>query len=216
MSSNLENNKIFAAILVAGIVAMLSGFVAEILTEPHALEKDAVAIEGAAEEGGGGAAAPALPQPILALIAAADAAQGEKLSKACAACHSFEQGGPAKIGPNLYGIIGAKKGHMGGFAYSEALIAKGGTWSYSDLNHFLWSPKKFMPGTKMTYIGMKKPEDRAALIAWLRTLGNAPAPSGAEIAAEAVELAPPAPAPTEGGAAPEAPKDAVPGTPPAH
>ncbi|MCC7305300.1 MAG: cytochrome c family protein [Alphaproteobacteria bacterium] len=192
--SSFELNKIFAAILVAGITAMLAGFIAEQLTHPHELEKDAVAIEGGAAEGGGAASAAAMPEPVLHLIATADAAQGEKLSKACASCHSFGQGEAAKTGPNLWGIIGAKKGHMSGFTYSDQLLAKGGNWSYSDLNHFLWSPKKYIPGTKMGYIGMKKPEDRAAILAWLRTLGGAGLPSQAEIDAEAKELAPPAPA----------------------
>lgn len=192
MSSNLETNKIFAAILVAGIVAMLAGFVAELLTEHHELEKDAVTIEGAAEEGGGSAAA-AMPEPILAMIASADAAQGEKLSKACAACHSFDKGGATKVGPNLWGVVGRKKAAHEGFAYSEAMVKHGGAWSYAELNHFLWAPKKFVPGTKMSFMGLKKPEDRAAIIAWLRTLADSPPPppSAAEIQAEAVELAPP-------------------------
>lgn len=205
--SGLELNKIFAAVLVAGIVAMLSGFVAELLTEGHELEKDAVTIEGSLAEGGGEAAAPAGPEPILHLIAAADVAQGEKLSKACAACHSFGKGEPKKVGPNLYGIVGAKKGHMEGFPYSEALLTHGGSWDYTELNKFLRAPKKFIPGTAMSFIGLKKPEDRAAMVAWLRTLADSPAalPSDSQIAAEAAELAPPVAA-----TAIEVPKEAVP------
>ena len=95
MSNNLESNKIFAAILVAGITAMLGGFIARELVHPHMPETDAVAVEGAAVEGGA-ASGPAMPEPILSLIATADIAQGEKLSKACASCHAFEKGGPNK------------------------------------------------------------------------------------------------------------------------
>jgi cytochrome c len=210
--SSMELNKIFAAVLVAGIVAMLSGFVAELLTESHEMEKDAVAIEGEAEAGG--AAAAAGPEPIMSLIAAADVAQGEKLSKACAACHTFGQGEASKLGPNLYGIVGKKKA-AGDFAYSEAMVAHGGTWSYSELNHFLWAPKKFVPGTKMAFIGLKKPEDRAAMVAWLRTLGGSlGAPSQGEIDAEIKELAPPAVEVTPAEAAAE--PAAAPAEAPAH
>jgi cytochrome c len=209
---NLEFNKIFAAILVAALTFMLAGFAAELLTKPQKLKQDAVAIEGAPEVAAGGAAAPAMAQPILAMIATADIAQGEKLSKACAACHSFDKGGVTKVGPNMWGIVNNKKGHVAGFAYSEGLLATGGNWNYLSLNKFLWSPKKYAPGTKMSYVGLKKPEDRAAMIAWLRTLADSPAalPSDAEIAAEMAELAPPPAAAPAEAAVPAAPPAAVP------
>jgi cytochrome c len=210
MSSSLESNKIFAAILVAGITAMLGGFVAEVMIHPHELETDVVSIEGAPE--GGAASGPAMPEPILHLIATADVAKGEKLSKACASCHSFQKGEAAKIGPNLWNTVGASKGSHS-FEYSEGLKAKGGTWTYIDLNKFLWKPKAFVEGTKMNFIGIKKPEDRAAMIAWLRTLADSPKgnPSQGEIDAEAKELTPPpapeadaATAPADGAAPAEA------------
>lgn len=210
--SGFELNKIFAAILVAGIVAMLGGFVAEVMVHPHKLEADAVALDGEVAEAGG-AGKVAMPDPIMHLIATADIAKGEKLSKACAACHSFDQGGPAKVGPNLWGVVNGRKAHMAGFDYSEGLKAKGGNWTYNDLNWFLWKPKKFIDGTKMNYIGLKKPEDRAAMIAWLRTLGGGGAlPSESDIAKEAAELAPPpeeAPAEEKPAEAPAAEKKAA-------
>lgn len=220
--AGLELNKIFASVLVAGITAMLAGFIAEETTVSHPIDKDAVAIEGAAEAGGGEAAAQAGPQPILALISAADIAQGEKISKACAACHSFEKGGAVKVGPDLWGVLGRAKGGVPGFAYSDGMKAKGGRWGYEDLNHFLWKPKSFVEGTKMTFVGLKKSEDRAALIAWLRTMSDSPAapPSQGEIDAEAAELSPPpatAPESGENPGAAAAPTDKTPSqaTPPA-
>ncbi len=190
----MEFNKIFAAVLVAGIIAMLGGFVAKQLVHPHKLEQNAYNIE-AVEEVAGGAAAPAGPDPILAMLATADAAKGEKIAKACAACHTFTKGGPNGVGPNLYGVLGGPKDHAAGFAYSGALLEVGGnTWTYAELNKFLYKPKAYAKNTKMSYAGLKKPEDRAALIAWLRAQADAPKalPSDAEIAAEQAELAPPA------------------------
>lgn len=189
--SSFEFNKLFAAILVAGITAMLGGFIAETVMHPHDLEKDAVAIEGDAPEAGGPAKAK-MPEPAMHLIAAADIAKGEKLSKACAACHSFEKGGPVKTGPSLWNVVGNKKGAKSDFAYSSALLEHGGNWTYAELNKFLWKPKKLISGTKMNYAGLKKPEDRAAMMAWLRTLSDSPKalPSQSEIDAEMAELAP--------------------------
>lgn len=189
---SMENNKIFAAVLCAGIMAMLSGFIAGKLVHPHDIEEDAVFVEGVASVAGG-SSKPQLPDPIMDLIATADIAKGEKLSKACAACHSFESGGPSKVGPNLHAVVGAAKASKAGFAYSGALAEFGGRWTYEDLNFFIWKPKAHVPGTKMNYNGIKKPADRAALIAWLRTQGSSgyPLPSAAQIAAEAEKLAPP-------------------------
>ena len=185
--SNFEFNKIFAAVLVAGIIAMLAGFVADIAFHAHPLEKDAVEIEGAPVVASLGASAPAGPEPILALLASADLSRGQKLSKACAACHSFDQGGVNKVGPALYGIVGRDIGGHGGFAYSTTLTDAQGDWDYQALNAFLWKPKKAYPGTKMNYAGLKKPSDRAALIAWLRSQGSEgyALPSASAIAAEA-------------------------------
>lgn len=200
----MENNKIFAAVLVAGIVAMLSGFIADKAVSPEYPEHDAVTIE-VAVIGSANAAESAkadVPDPILGLIAGTDVTKGQKLSKVCAACHSFEKGGPHKVGPNLYGIVGASKAGKDGFEYSAALSGLGGVWGYDELNNFLWKPKKYAPGTKMSYAGLKKPDDRAALIAWLRTQSDSPLalPSAAEIAAEAApdgEEAADAPMPAE-------------------
>lgn len=183
-----EWNKIFAAVLVAGILASGSGFIASKAVKP----KD-VAAHGSTEVTEATAAAPQLPEPVLALIATADVERGKTLSKACAACHSFEKGGPDGVGPHLWNVINRGKAAADGFSYSEGLKAMGGKWTYAGLNKFLWKPKSYVSDTKMVYAGMKKPEDRAALIAYLRMIEDSapPLPSAAEIAAEEAELAPP-------------------------
>lgn len=200
---SFEFNKIFAAILCAGITAWLGWFVAYKLVHPHKLKKDAVPIEGV-EVVAGGAAKPQLPDPVMHLIATADVAKGEKLSKACAACHSFDNGGPHKVGPNLYAVVGAPMGGKADFDYSSAMAGYGKNWDYNELNSFLWKPKKHMPGTKMNYAGLRKASDRASMIAWLKTKGSSgfPNPSNAMIEEEKARLAPPEPeAPAEEAAA---------------
>jgi cytochrome c len=228
--SNFEFNKLFAAVLCALLVIWVGGFAIEKLVHPKALEKDAVTIEGASDEHGGAAvdAGPQGPEPILALIAAADVEKGAKISKACAACHAFEKGGANKQGPGLWGIVGNAKASHEGFEYSAGLKAKGGNWDYDSLNHFLWKPKKYVADTKMNFIGLKKPEERAALIAWLRNQADSAAalPTDAEIAAEAAVTAATAlsvPAATVEGAASatdavvaEPPKDDAAGAPAAE
>lgn len=188
---NLELNKIFAALLVAGITAMLAGFFAHQLVHPHVPEKAVLDIDTSALEAAatGGPAGPVGPEPILALLEKADVKRGEQLSKACTACHSFNKDGKDGVGPNQWNLVMSAKAHKDGFAYSDALKslhAKGEKWTYADLNNFIYKPQVAVPGTKMNYLGLKKTEDRAALIAYLRTLSDSPAalPSNEEIQAE--------------------------------
>lgn len=165
---NMTWNKILAAALVAGIGAYACGIVAKIFVAPQKLSKDAYEIAAIASETGTTApAAPTGPEPIKDLMATADLAQGEKVSKICSACHTFGKDEPNRVGPNLHSIVGKERAAVAGFAYSDGLKAKAGKWDEESLNEFLWSPKTFAPGTKMTFAGLKKPEDRAALIKWL-------------------------------------------------
>ena len=192
--SEIEFNKIFAAILIAGILFMLSGFIADLFVHEEKLDKAAYPIEGVELAGAGPAVQKVeLPEPVLGLIAQANVEAGAKLSRQCAACHSFDKGGANKIGPNLWNVMNRAKGGVDGFGYSNALIEHGGDWDYVALNKFLWRPSWYINGTKMNYIGIKKPEKRAAMIAWLRTLSDNPValPTDAEIAAEAADLTPP-------------------------
>jgi cytochrome c len=205
MSHDLEKNKILASILVAGIVAMLTGWIASEVTKVEPLEKPAIDIDtSAVESAAGGVAAPTGPEPILALLAKADAAKGETLAKACLACHTFGSGEPNKVGPNLYGIINNKKMHKEDFAYSDGMktaATKDPHWTYQDLNQFLYKPSGYVPGTKMSFPGLKKTEDRADVIAYLRTLAGSPPalPGDAEIKAETPAPAAAKPADTKTG-----------------
>lgn len=185
--SSIEGNKIFAAILVAGIVASLSGFTTEKLFGTGHGSSDAHAVEMAAGTTEHEAAPkPMSAEPILALIASADPERGKKLSRACASCHSFNNGGGNSTGPNLWNVVNRAKAGKDGFSYSDAMTQAGGDWSYAELNKFLWKPKKYIKGTKMNFVGIKKPADRAAMVAWLRTLSDAPAalPSAGDITGE--------------------------------
>lgn len=134
--------------------------------EPEAPVETAVTAEPEAPAGGG----------IAALLAAADAEAGAKLSKKCAACHSFDKGGKNKVGPNLWDIVGKAIAGGEGYKYSGALAGLGGDWSYDNLDAFLTKPKDFAAGTKMSFAGLKKAEDRANLIAFLRGRSNDPKP----------------------------------------
>lgn len=191
---NMEFNKIFAAVLVAGIAASFTGFVSHKLVHPHELKENAYQIEGVeSAASAGGVKAPSGPEPVLALLANADVAKGQQTAKVCATCHSFVKGGPNGLGPDLWDVVNHDKGTHAGFSYSPAMLAKEGNWNYASLNKFLWKPKAYIEGTKMNFVGLKKPEDRANVIAYLRTLSDSPAPlpGAAEIAAEQAELAPP-------------------------
>lgn len=173
MASSLEGNKIFAAILTAGIVASAAHVLSGIIYQPHELEQNAYPIEVA--DAGDAATAEAVEEtPIAVLLASADPEAGKAVAKKCAACHDFEKGGPNKVGPNLWGVVGREIASHEGFSYSSAMTEHGGTWDYEALNAFLDSPKGYMPGTKMSFAGLGKEKDRGNLIAWLRELSDDP------------------------------------------
>ena len=170
--------------LFAGIIALGGGIVSSHIFHSERPEKMGYAIEGVEAEGEGGAdAGPSLNT----LLASADVAAGEKVFAKCAACHTVNQGGANGIGPNLYGSVGEAIGQgRGGFAFSDALKSKGGTWTFDNLDHWLKSPREFAPGTKMTFAGLGNPADRANLIAWMNTQGsNLPLPAADAAPADA-------------------------------
>jgi cytochrome c len=109
-------------------------------------------------------------------IPMANVMHGEMLAEQCMACHDFTKNGPNKIGPNLWGVVGRPRASHPGYMYSPAMKAKGGSWSYAELFQFLRQPQVFIPGTKMTFGGFPRPQDRLDVIAWLRMQADSPAP----------------------------------------
>ncbi|MGW9820370.1 cytochrome c [Methylorubrum extorquens] len=173
---SFELNKVAGAVLGALLFAVGSGFVAELIYHPKPAGSAGYPLPEPEPKSGGAAAEAPKAEPIAVRLASADAEKGKGGTKACQACHSFEKGGPNKVGPDLWEIVEREKAHAAGFDYSAALKEKGGTWTYEDLDHFLESPKGYVKGTKMAFAGIGSPTDRANVIAYLRTLADSPKP----------------------------------------
>jgi cytochrome c len=169
---NDRNNTIAGWVLFAGIVALGGSLVAGQVFHGERPEKMGYPIEGVAVEGEGGEA----EQPIEFYLATADAAKGGDVFKKCQACHTVEQGQANGLGPNLYATLGKPHGHVPGFAYSDALKGVPGAWDWKSMSEWLANPKKYAPGTKMTFAGLSNPQDRANVIAFLNSKSPAPLP----------------------------------------
>ena len=164
-------NTIAGWVLFAGIVALGGSILSAELFKGHEIH-GGYPVEGADVVDG-----PAPDEkPIEFYLASADAAKGEQAFKKCAACHNADQGGANALGPALYGVMGNPVAGHPGFAFSDALKSKGGTWDWKTMSEWLAGPKKFAPGTKMTFAGLSNPEERANLMAFLNSRDGAPMP----------------------------------------
>src|SRR5258708_1661963 len=170
-------NTIAGCVLASALFAMVGGRVPHAWAHPHKPDRPAPAVtDEATMEPAAAAPAEELP-PIGPKLAGANVEAGKAIfMKQCFTCHTIDKGGPNKVGPNQWGVVGRKKAGHEGFSYSSALQAKGGEWTYEDINHMIYKPQAFVRGTKMAFAGLPKEQDRADVIAYLRTMSDNPPP----------------------------------------
>jgi len=174
---SFETNKILGAILVTALLTVALNIAAGALFSVPAPAKPGYEIAVTEHPGEAGkAAAPEAEVPIEVALAKADPKHGEAVAKVCLTCHNLTKGAGPKIGPDLWGVVGRPRGSMPGFGYSESMKSKGGEWTVDDLNKFLANPRGFVPGTKMTFAGLPREDQRADVIAYLNTLSDNPKP----------------------------------------
>jgi cytochrome c len=170
----LLDYRVYGALFGAILFALFLGLFSNALVVSTPANPPGFLLPSGAEPAKTAAAAPAAV-PLPELLAKADADKGKGLFKVCATCHSYEKGAAAKVGPDLWGVVGRPKGSES-FSYSDAMKGKGGNWTFADLDAFITSPKTFVPGTKMGFGGEPDAGKRADLIAYLRTLSDSPVP----------------------------------------
>ena len=174
--SPFELNKIAGAILFAGLAAMISWIISANVyhvDSAHGSAAHALPVAEEAEHANGVAETAAAEEMVASvsidqLLTVADAVKGKKIFKKCGACHTTDQGGKNKVGPNLWNIVGRSVAAIEGFNYSDAMASRGGSWSIASLNEFLANPKESVPGTKMSFSGVKKDRDRANVLLFLQ------------------------------------------------
>ncbi len=204
--NSFELNKILGAILGTCLITLALNIAAGAIFAPETPAKPGYAI-AVKTEGGGKPAAKAPEVPLPTLLAKASIDKGKSTARQCQACHTFEKGGPNRVGPNLWNIVGDERGKdRGNFNFSSAMKTKGGEWTYEELNKFLEAPRAYIPGTAMTFAGIKNDQQRADVIAYLRTLADKPVPLPKEEAKAPAPAASASAKPAEAGKPAEAPK----------
>lgn len=175
--NSFELNKILGAILGTCLITLALNIGAGAIFAPEKPAKPGFEI-AVQQQGEAGVPAPAKEpeKPIETLLASASPEKGQATAKQCQACHTLEKGGPNRVGPNLWGIVDRARASEAGFNYSSAMKAKGGKWTYDELNKFLTSPRNYIPGTAMGFAGLSRDTQRADVIAYLRTLADNPVP----------------------------------------
>ena len=177
---SFEWNKVFGALLGCAFVVLGLSFLSEGLYHGSVPEAFGYAIEGDAVESTHGSTPKKEVEieSVATLLSSADISSGERVAKKCLACHTFGAGGENKVGPVLYGIVNRPVASID-FGYSGAMSGFASTqpvWDYDALNRFLFKPKSLIKGTSMGFAGVKKVQDRANLILYLRSLSDNPAP----------------------------------------
>jgi cytochrome c len=171
-----NSNKLALAVLGTLLATMALGIFSSAVFSPRKAVKMGYDLPAAQEAAAAAPAAPAADDPLPGLLAKADPTKGANDTKPCQACHSFDKGGVAKVGPPLYGVVGRPVASIAGFAYSDVLKGMGGDWTYDKIFSFIKSPKGMEPGTKMTFPGESDEHKRADILAYLQTLSDSPVP----------------------------------------
>ena len=173
-------NKIIVSIVLAVILVLGINEIADVIFYVEKPEKSAYQVASVATIASSATAETSTENSesgnIMALFSSTSTADGAKVFKKCAACHSIAQGGGNKIGPALWGVLGRQAGSISDYKYSKAMVEYGKPWSFEEMNGFLTKPKEWVKGTKMSFVGLKNAKDRAAVILYINENTDNPLP----------------------------------------